>query len=187
MTEEQDIDFSYTLKTLKTDQLNASDLIDGPRVVTVVNARKGNAEQPVIIDIDGGLKPYKPCMMMRTVIIDSWGPKASQWIGQRMELYRDADVVMGGLKVGGIRINRMTGIDEQRSVTVKLSRGKFGVFKVDPFAVYPEADFQAKLPAMRKAIADGKMTVAQVIERCRKTGELTAAQVEALTAKEGGQ
>ena len=63
----------------KSDQLNADDLIAGPRtiVITAVRANAGSAEQPVSISFEGDDgKPYKPCKSMRRVMVHVWGPDA---------------------------------------------------------------------------------------------------------------
>jgi hypothetical protein len=59
----------------KSDQLNADDLIGGPRTITVsrVRASESTPEQPVEIHIEGSDKPYKPCKSMRRVMITLWG------------------------------------------------------------------------------------------------------------------
>lgn len=38
----------------KSDQLNADDLIAGPINITITSVRRGNAEQPVGIEWEGG-------------------------------------------------------------------------------------------------------------------------------------
>jgi hypothetical protein len=52
--------------TPKSDQLNADDMITGPITVTITGVRRGDKDQPVVIDIDGGYQPYKPCKSMRS-------------------------------------------------------------------------------------------------------------------------
>jgi hypothetical protein len=41
----------------KSDQLNAEDLLSGPRTVTVAEVRKGTPEQPVEIHLVGVPRP----------------------------------------------------------------------------------------------------------------------------------
>src|SRR5262245_29461840 len=96
----------------KSDQLNADDLISGPRTVTIasVSVRPGT-EQPVAISFDGdGGKPYKPCKSMCRVMVAMWGPDAKEYAGHSMTLYRDPKVKWAGLEVGGIRISHMSHI-----------------------------------------------------------------------------
>ena len=49
-------------------------------------------------------------------------------------------------------------------------------------AEYPPDVFAEKLPAMRQAVADGKMDAAKVIAHCEKTGKLTDEQKAAISA-----
>lgn len=102
-------DISNTI-IAKSDQLNADDLIGGRTLtITVTAVKVPGGEQPVAISYDGdGGKPYKPGKSMRRVLVQFWGADASQWVGRSMTLYRDAEVVYGGMKVGGIRISHLS-------------------------------------------------------------------------------
>lgn len=116
----------------KSDQLNADDLLAGPITVSVVGVKRGDtAEQPISIEIDGGRQPYKPCKSMRRVMITAWGDDGRKWIGQSMTLYCDPDVKFGGVKVGGIRISHMTGINGRRAFMLTTTRSKRSEFQVD--------------------------------------------------------
>ena len=55
----------------KSDQLNADDLIAGPRTIRIRGVRgTENPEQPVSVYFEGDDgKPYKPCKSMRRVMI----------------------------------------------------------------------------------------------------------------------
>lgn len=118
------MDISTTIAP-KSDQLNADDLIAGPRtiVITRVFGNQDAPEQPVSVAFEGdGGKPYKPCKSMRRVMVHAWGPDASAYVGRSMTLYRDPDVRFGGMAVGGIRISHMSGI--QKDMTVSLTESK---------------------------------------------------------------
>ncbi len=118
------MDISSTIAP-KSDQLNADDLIAGPRtiVITRVFGNQDAPEQPVSVAFEGdGGKPYKPCKSMRRVMVHAWGPDASSYVGRSMTLYRDPDVKFGGMAVGGIRISHMSHID--RDMTVSLTESK---------------------------------------------------------------
>lgn len=124
----------------KSDQLNADDLLAGPITVAVVGVKRGDtAEQPISIEIDGGRHPYKPCKSMRRVMIAAWGDDGRKWVGQRMTLYCDPDVKFGGVKVGGIRISHMTGINGRLTVMLTTTRSKRSEFSVQ--------ELQAAAPA----------------------------------------
>ena len=106
----------------KSDQLNADDLLTGPITVTITGVSRGNSEQPVNIAITGGYQPYKPCKSMRRVMIALWGDNGHEWVGKSMRLYCDPDVKFGGVKVGGIRVSHMSGIDGRQSLMLTTTR-----------------------------------------------------------------
>lgn len=126
----------------KSDQLNADDLIGGPRTITVtaVSANEGSPEQPININFEGDdRKPYKPCKSMRRVMVAVWGADASKYVGRAMTLYRDAKVQFGGMQVGGIRISHMSHIDEPKTMALTATRAKRAPFTVQPLKIAPPA------------------------------------------------
>jgi hypothetical protein len=127
----------WVLKSVepKSDQLNADDLIAGPMVVKVVDVKKGTVDQPVVIQIDGGRQPYKPCKSMRRVLISVWGDTPKAWIGQSMRLYCDSEVKFGGMRVGGIRISHMTGIKSRVELMLTVTRGKRAAHIIEPLEI----------------------------------------------------
>lgn len=119
----------------KSDQLNADDLITGPRTVTVtgVRANEGSAEQPISISFDGDNgKPYKPCKSMRRVMVCVWGSNATSYVGRSMTIYRDEEVQFGGMKVGGVRISHMSHIDAPQTMALTATRARRAAFTVQP-------------------------------------------------------
>ena len=117
------VDMSQTIAP-KSDQLNADDLIGGPRTITVtrVSGNEGNAEQPVNIFFEGDNgKPFRPCKSMRRVMVKIWGKDASKYGGRSMTIYRDPKVQWGGMEVGGIRISHMTGLDKPETMALTAS------------------------------------------------------------------
>lgn len=117
---------NWVAKTIvpKSDQLNAEDLLTGPITVKVIDVKQGAADQPVVIVIDGGRQPYKPCKTMRKVLVGLWSDRASTWIGKRLTLYADPNVKWGGVAVGGIRISHMSDIKEKTVLMLTETRGK---------------------------------------------------------------
>jgi hypothetical protein len=110
----------------KSDQLNADDLIGGPRTVTITRvAGTGNPDQPVAVGYEGDDgRPYKPCKSMRRVMVHCWGADASQYVGRSMTLVRDPEVMFGGMKVGGIRISHMSHIERDQVLALTATKGK---------------------------------------------------------------
>lgn len=128
--------------TPKSDQLNADDLIGGPRTITVtkVSANQGSPEQPVSIWFEGDDgKPYKPCKSMRRVLVHVWGSDARSYVGRSMTLYCDPGVQFGGMKVGGIRISHMSHIGKEQTMALTATRAKRAPFTVRPLNVEPSA------------------------------------------------
>jgi hypothetical protein len=124
--------------TPKSDQLNADDLIAGPRTVTItgVKAAPGNAEQPVAVYFEGDDgKPYMPCKSMRRVMVAIWGPDANQYAGRAMTLFRDPSVTWGGMEVGGIRISHMSHMDAPVVLALTATKKARKPYQVRPLVV----------------------------------------------------
>jgi hypothetical protein len=94
-----------------SDQLDAVDLLGGPRVFTVESVNKNNGEQPVNVKLAEFPRPWRPGKSMRRVLAYCWGVEAAEWAGRRVELFCDPEVTFGRDKVGGTRISRLSHID----------------------------------------------------------------------------
>lgn len=119
----------------KSNQLNADDLIAGPRTITItrVKAAPSSAEQPIEIHFEGDSgKPYMPCKSMRRVMVDVWGADGSTYSGRSLSLFRDDGVQFGGIKVGGIRISHMSHIDAPHVMALTVSRKSRASYTVAP-------------------------------------------------------
>lgn len=142
-------DLSQTIAP-KSDQLNADDLISGPRTITVTKvSRSESPDQPIKIHFDGDNgKPYLPCKSMRRVLVQVWGADGSQYAGRSMTLYRDDGVKFGGADVGGIRISHMSGLKERFVTALTMSKASR-----KPYAVLPLKDVGAPSidPAVKAA------------------------------------
>lgn len=134
------LDRNAVLKSVepKSDQLNADDLIGGPIEVVIEDVKKGDLEQPIVLVINGGRQPYKPAKCMRRCLIKCLGDTPRNWVGQRLRLYCDPEVKFGGVKVGGIRISHMTGIDRAVEVMLTVSRGKKAAHRIEPLTTTPD-------------------------------------------------
>ena len=118
----------------KSDQLNADDLLTGPLTVTIEKVRKGDKDQPIVVDLEGH-RPYKPCKSMRRVLIAVLSDEPKNWIGQRMTLYCDPDVTWAGVKVGGIRISHLSGLTEPKTFFLTQTRGKKAEVTIRPVGI----------------------------------------------------
>lgn len=150
------IDISGTVAP-KSDQLNADDLIAGPRTITVTSVRLVAEDQPVAIHYAGDDgKPYKPCKSMRRVLVRAWGADASKYVGRIMTLYLDESVRFGGAAVGGIRISHMSDISGPLTMALTATRAVKKAFTVKPISAAPAANPAQYEPddCTRERIAD---------------------------------
>lgn len=126
----------------RSDQMNADDLIAGPRTIkiTAVKADPGSSEQPILIHYEGdGGKPYKACKSMRRVMVAIWGADGSQFVGRSMTLYRDPSVKWGGMEVGGIRISHMSDMDAPVTMALTATKQSRKPYTVRPLEVVASA------------------------------------------------
>lgn len=151
------VDMTATIAP-KSDQINADDLIGGPRTITItkVTGNEGNAEQPVNVFFEGDNgKPFRPCKSMRRVMVKVWGADASKYVGRSMTLFRDPKVKWGGMEVGGIRISHMSGLEKPEVMALTETRSARKPYTVQPLKVAPTID----------KVAEG---VAELIDRIMK-------------------
>lgn len=158
------MDMSATIAP-KSDQLNADDLIGGPRTITVtrVTANPGGngADQPVNVFFEGdNNKPFRPCKSMRRVMVHCWGKDAQQYAGRSLTLYRDPEVTWGGMKVGGIRISHMSHIEKPEVMALTATQKQRKPYRVDPLQVEQSRETgmsaDAALSAAKMQAAKGK-------------------------------
>ena len=151
----------------KSDQLNADDLIAGPKTITItaVKANPTSAEQPVSVHYEGDNgKPFKPCKSMRRALIMIWGSNGADYVGRALTLYRDNKVTWGGIEVGGIRISHASDIPTDMTFALTESRKKRSIVTVAKLVTkHTLADVSALLiaagqnEAERRAWVDGLM------------------------------
>jgi hypothetical protein len=188
------IDLSKTIEA-KSDQLNADDLLGGPRVLTITAVKAGSADQPIIINYQGDQgKPWKPSKGMRRVLVAAWGPDGSAYIGRSVEVFNDQTVKWAGEAVGGIRISRMSDIKTSIVMALTLTRGKKSPVTIRPLEVAapvaPPAKKELTIDDRRQKTIDmiakaGVQVTGNIIETvnaCATPAELKAVY-EALTTK----
>lgn len=119
----------------KSDQINADDLIAGPRTYTIEAVRiEPGTEQPVNIKLAGEARAWRPCKSMSRVLVNGWGPDAKVYPGRSVTLYRDPKVKWGGMEVGGIRVSHMSHIDREMLIQLTATKGKRAPHVVKPLA-----------------------------------------------------
>ena len=128
----------------KSDQLDAVDLLSGPRTFTIEKVSKNNAEQPFNFHLAEFPRVWRPGLSMRRVIVAAWGSGAAAYVGKRLTLYCDMSVMFGGEAVGGSRISHMSGIDKPLKVPLLIKRGKSSVFTVQPLPDPVQRDWIAE-------------------------------------------
>ena len=121
----------------KSAQLTADDLLAGDRTITITEVRiTPGSEQPCEINYEGDQnKPWFPCKTMGRVLVKAWGPDAKQYAGKSVQLYRDPDVLWGGMKVGGIRIRALSHINAPFDMALTATRGKKAMARFLPLKV----------------------------------------------------
>ena len=131
-------DISDTLAP-KSNQLDAVDLLDGPRIFTITECvTRSHEEQPTTIKLAEFPRPWKPGKNQRRVLAYCWGGKGSLYAGRRVELYCDTSVLYAGEKVGGIRIRALSHIDGPMDAPIIPTRGKGGTWHVEPLTDEPQ-------------------------------------------------
>jgi len=145
----------------RSDQLNADDLIHGPRTIKITAARivKDGRDTKIVINFEGDNgKPWKPCKTMGRAMVLAWAiTDESQLVGKSVRLYRDASVKFGDQgEVGGIRISHMSDIQKPVNLKLTVSQGKKGMFTFHPLLVEQKAD----------KVADGVATLIERIKAC---------------------
>ena len=167
----ESIDISKTIAP-KSDQLNADDLIAGPKTITVTGIKLVAEDQPVAIHFEGDDgKPYKPCKSMRRVLIKAWGPNGAAYVGRSMTLFLDEQVRFGGAAVGGIRISHLTAIDKPLSMALTATRGTKKAYTVQPLAVQQADKSALKAVLDQIATSTGKEGLAKAKELAGKLNE----------------
>jgi hypothetical protein len=153
------VDISDTLAP-KSDQLDAVDLLSGPRTFTIERVSKGNAEQPVNLHLAEFPRPWRPGLSMRRVLVSIWGKDASAYVGRKVRLYCDPDVEYGGQAVGGTRIEALSHIDGPKKVPLLIKRGRSAMFTVQPLRDEPPSNgiTADQLKELAAALRDNQLT-----------------------------
>jgi len=155
----------------KSDQLNADDLLTGPITVMITKVSKGDREQPIIVEIEGH-QPYKPCKTMRRVLIATFSDDPKRWLGQQATLYLDPNVTWAGVKVGGIRISHLSGIDGPKTFMLTQKRGQKVEVTIHPVVVSEEQKYIAT--------ATEELNAAESLKELQGHGELLTTKPKAI-------
>jgi hypothetical protein len=123
-----------------SDQLDAIELVQ-PRTFTIApRSALGKREGKTVAEIRLAEfdRVWRPSKGMLDLLADCWGIDAKQWVGRRVTLYNDRDVMFGPNKVGGIRISHLSHIDGARKVSIRAA-GQGGRKQLWPVEPLPDA------------------------------------------------
>ncbi len=149
----------------KSDQLNAEDLIAGPRTIRITDVQDKGGEQPLWVFFEGDNgRPWKPSKTAIRCLAAVWGDDGAKWIGLHCTVFNDETVTWAGKAVGGIRVSHMEGLSQPRSLMLTRTRGKKAETIIQPLAVEgPVARWKTRLFAVAEGGTD--LTVAQAWEK----------------------
>lgn len=116
----------------RSDQINYEDFLSGPKVYTIGGVRAGTAEQKYDIQLQEEQRVWRPPLTVLRTLIACWGDDATVWYGRQVELYGDPSIRFGKEAVGGIRIKALSHLDEPKTVSVTVARGKRQKITVQP-------------------------------------------------------
>ena len=121
----------------KSDQLNADDLLTAAKILKITKVVGADSkEQPISIFFEGDNgKPYKPCLSMRRALVHIWGKNGLDYVGRTIVVYRDSEVIFGGVKTGGIRISHASNLTEPKTFALAANKASRKPYTVKPIPV----------------------------------------------------
>ena len=131
----------------RSDQWNAEDFLQGPRVFAIAGVKNGAAEQKYDIDLEGESRVWRPPLTMLRVLLTAWGDDSDAWVGRRVQLFHDPNVRFGKEAVGGIRIAALSHLDGPLNLKLTATRGKRVTYTVQPLKDAPAPKQQPAQPA----------------------------------------
>lgn len=139
----------------RSDQLNASDLTGSPIVASIKGVRQGDANKPVIVDLDGmDGRPWKPSKGQLRVVAYGWGVESDAWVGRGVKLANNPEVVYAGEKVGGVEVIAMSHIDAAFTIPVRISQKKVKQQTVEVLAEPQTEPWRAQWQAISNALTE---------------------------------
>jgi hypothetical protein len=134
----------------KSDQIDADDMIGNITMdVTIEAVKRGTSEQPIQLVLKETEKFYRPNKTFRRALIGCFGDEPANWVGQRLRLARDPNVMWGGVKVGGVIVSHAS-IEAPMVFMLQAKRGKKSAVSID---VIPAPQKPTPMPEKVKAAA----------------------------------
>jgi hypothetical protein len=172
----------------RSDQMNAEDLLSGPRTFTITDVREGgSAEQRVKVFLAEfpQNRPWLPNVTMCRLMVLGWGPESDVWHGKRVTLYRDPDVRFGKDQPGGIRISHMSGISRPLTANLTVTKGRRGPYRVEPLTDdAPPAKVPGPMDQLVWAMNAAKIPTDERLKYCTAVVKHELASAKDLTADE---
>ncbi|QDG65820.1 hypothetical protein NIBR502772_05965 [Pseudarthrobacter sp. NIBRBAC000502772] len=135
----------------KSDQLNAADLTGAP-IVATISAVVGEPTKP-IIELEGmDGRPWKPAKGMLRVIARGWGTETDAFVGRRVKLVNNPEVIYAGERVGGVEVVAMSHIDGAFTMPVRISQKKVKQHTVEVLSEPPTEPWIAQWQAIKNAL-----------------------------------
>jgi len=135
----------------KSDQLNAADLTGSP-IVATISAVVGEPTKP-IIELEGmDGRPWKPSKGMLRVIARGWGTETDAFVGRRVKLINNPEVIYAGERVGGVEVVAMSHLDAPYTMPVRISQKKVKQHTVDVLAEPATEPWRAQWQAITNAL-----------------------------------
>lgn len=153
----------------KSDQIDADDMIGNITMdVTIEAVKRGTSEQPIQLVLKETEKFYRPNKTFRRALIGCFGDEPANWVGQRLRLARDPNVMWGGVKVGGVIVSHAS-IEAPMVFMLQAKRGKKSAVSID---VIPPIQKPVPMPAKVKEAA-AKLHAKGTISGDPNEGDLT--------------
>ena len=171
---------------VKSDQINAADLIGAPITVTITGVKIDlSSDQPVSMHLRETPKVFRPCKIMRRAIMEMWGSDASTYTGRSLTLYCDPNVRFGKDQPGGTRISHMSHITAERVLTTMVSKAKFASHLIKPLVTTAETAQPDPMTIASAEAAKGADSFRAWFNTdegkdCRKSGLLDIAALQAI-------
>jgi hypothetical protein len=164
-----------------SDQLDAIELVN-PRTFTIdtgSNLGKRDGKTVAEIRLSDFPRVWRPSKGMLDVLAACWGTDAKKWVGHRVTLFNDPEVMFGPNKVGGIRISHLSHIDRKRTVTIRAS----GAGRKQQWPVEPLTDATPAIPEPTAEHVAASTDQNELRDMWQRSGPERRAQIQARVAE----
>ncbi|GAB3192026.1 hypothetical protein [Nesterenkonia suensis] len=129
------------IHTSGSDHISADLFADGPDTFTITGVTEttleGEKKRHAVQLAETQGKTWVPALTVLKALAVVWSRETSNWVGQKVTLYRDESVRFGKEAVGGIRVSHITGISEPQTVEVRGAMNRRVSYTFQPLTVSP--------------------------------------------------